>query len=148
MLNKTMQGYVFSIDSFTTQIHTQSINRLNFRVFVSHSNSDNDDAVITLLLCLCIFFPLFFQSCSFLALVIKGEQGMSRKTSETPKDVPAVKFPSLSDGYFEIAAICNKRVHKVKFHLYLFFILEVLFFFSVILEYDDHFLVQFLLSLD
>ncbi|XP_050914157.1 chromo domain-containing protein LHP1 [Lathyrus oleraceus] len=109
-----MQGYVFSIDSFTTQIHTQSINRLNFRVFVSHSNSDNDDAVITLLLCLCIFFPLFFQSCSFLALVIKGEQGMSRKTSETPKDVPAVKFPSLSDGYFEIAAICNKRVHKGK----------------------------------
>ncbi|XP_058779147.1 chromo domain-containing protein LHP1-like [Vicia villosa] len=39
---------------------------------------------------------------------------MSKKTSEAPKNVPAVKFPSLDDGYFEVGAIHNKRVHKGK----------------------------------
>lgn len=65
---------------------------------------------------------------------------MSKKTSEAPKIVPAVKFPSLNDGYFEVGAIHNKRVHKVKFLLFLCFV--------QLSEYEDHFFVQFLLLPD
>lgn len=43
---------------------------------------------------------------------------MSKKTSESPKDVPAVNLPSLSDGFYEVEAILRKRVRKVKFLLF------------------------------
>ncbi|XP_027187096.1 chromo domain-containing protein LHP1-like [Cicer arietinum] len=39
---------------------------------------------------------------------------MSKKTSESPKDVPAVNLPSLSDGFYEVEAILRKRVRKGK----------------------------------
>lgn len=46
---------------------------------------------------------------------------MSKITSTTTKDVPAVNYPSLSDGYYEVEAIRNKRVRKVKFLIFFFF---------------------------
>lgn len=75
---------------------------------------------------------------------------MSKITSTAMKDVPAVNYPSLSDGYYEVEAIRNKRVRKVKFLLFFFFpSWDFLFSFFIfyILEYNNHFSVQFFFCL-
>jgi hypothetical protein len=35
---------------------------------------------------------------------------MNMKTLEAPKEIPAVNFPSLNDGFYEGESICQKRV--------------------------------------
>jgi hypothetical protein len=42
------------------------------------------------------------------------------KTLEAPKDISAVNFPSLNDGFYETESIRQKRVCRVMFDLIFF----------------------------
>jgi hypothetical protein len=66
---------------------------------------------------------------------------MNMKTLEAPKDILAVNFPSLNDGFYEAESIRQKRVCRVIFDLLFIFHSSVfifIFYILYVLEYVNH----------